>query len=214
MIWAAVAIAFVLAVAFVATRRMRASVSLQAMASDEGWALAGGAKVGPIAASAARMRGANGAWAVHLFGRKMIGSGVVREKKPKKKSDAKIARRAWRVGKEIDPIVAIELALDALGRVRVESLSLRVRGGDPDPLLMGRVAAVLAVASGLLAPVATIDAALDWTADAPSLDVRFEGEVSFVPAALALDAARWLARQIVLRIRTAVTPRRAQLQRA
>lgn len=209
MLWVALALSFVVVVAWLATRRLRASVSVQATASEDGWALAGGASVGALAASGART-GGGGAWAVHLFGKKVIGSGgKTTRAKAAPRDRAKTAKRVLGVASEIDPIVAVELALDAVGRVRVESLALRVRGGDPDPLLMGRVAAVLAVASGLLAPVADVDAALDWAAETPSIDAAATVEVSFVPIVLAFDVARFAARQVALRARTALARRPA-----
>jgi hypothetical protein len=186
-------LAIVLAVAFVATRWVRVSASLQAMVDEDAWAIAWGAKIGPFALTGARARGASIA--------KAKASGA---------SDRLIRVARWLAG-VIDPIVVLELALDALAHVRVESFELRLRGGDPDPLLMGRVAAILAVASGTLAPVATIDAALDWTAEYPSLDVRASGAVAFTPFGLALDGARFALRLASLRIRTALARRNSTL---
>lgn len=206
--------AFVAAVAF---RRVRVSMSMQASASEDGWALAGGGSLGPVAASAAQMHGVRGAWSVHLFGRRIVGSNGVKKKSAKPKKDSALARRAVRAAMEIDPIVAMELALDVFARVRLESLELRVRGGDSDPLLMGRVAAVLAVASGLLAPVARIDAALDWSAEESSLELGVSFEASFVPVVVAWDVTRFVFAQLVIRLKKAVARRPAplpQLERA
>ncbi len=221
MIWVALALSIMLAVvAFVALfafRRMRMSMSVQASASETGWSLAVGGSMGPIAASAAQMHGVRGAWAVHVFGRRMAGSNGAPKKTAKPKKESALVRRAARVAMEIDPIVAMELGLDVFGRVRVESLEMRVRGGDPDPLLMGRVAAVLAVASGLLAPVARIDAALDWTAEESSLELGFALGASFVPVVVAWDVTRFVLAQVAIRLRKAFARRPAslpQLERA
>jgi hypothetical protein len=214
-----VALSIVLAVvAFVATRRMHASGSLQAAASEDGWAIAGGAKIGPIAVSGARMPGVRGAWAVHLFGRRVAGSNGTHAKKETRPQSA-LQRRALRVATEMDPIVAMELGLDVFGRVRSESLEAVVRGGDPDPLLMGRVAGVLAVVSGVLAPVARIDSQLDWAAETSSLDVRVAVEASFIPVVIAWDVTRFVFAQLVTRLRKALSRSRRpaavpQLERA
>lgn len=219
MIWIALALSIVVAVAaFVLLRRVRVSMSTQASASENGWALAGGGSMGPVAVSAAQMHGVRGAWSVHVFGRRIVGSnGAPKKKRAEKKKDSALVRRATRVAMEIDPIVAMELALDVFARVRLESLELRVRGGDPDPLLMGRVAAVVAVASGLLAPIARIDAALDWTAEESSLDVGVSFEASFIPVVVAWDVTRSVFAQLVVRLKKAVARRPAplpQLERA
>lgn len=218
MIWIALALSIVSAVAaFVALRRVRVSMSMQASASHQGWALAGGGSMGPVAMSAAQMHGVRGAWSVHVFGRRIVGSNGVKKKSAKPKKDSALVRRAWRAAMEIDPIVAMEIGLDLFARVRLESLELRVRGGDPDPLLMGRVAAVLAVASGLLAPVARIDAALDWTAEESSLELGVSCDASFIPIVVAWDGMRFVFAQLVIRLKKAIARRPAplpQLERA
>ena len=187
-----VGLALLALVAWLSLRRARVSVSLRASGTwdeDEraAWTIAGGGAIGALQVSGARMHDRAGAWQVHLFGRSVLrssGSGATSQKS---------RARASRWARRVDPAVAIELALDAFVHVRVDALAARVRCAAVDPLLAARVAGALAVVSGVLAPVATIDSAIDWSAEEDALDVEGDLDASFVPLVLAYDVARFVA---------------------
>ena len=186
-------------------RRVRMRVSLHASGTwDEdaraAWTIAGGAELGALQVSGARLHGRPGAWQAHLFGRSVVrsrGSGDAKATTSRARARRRSASRWLR---RVDPIVAIELALDAFVHVRVEALSARVRCAAVDPLLAARVAGALAVLSGALAPVAKIDSAIDWAADEDALDVDGHLEASFLPLVLAYDLARFVAQHVFARL--------------
>src|SRR5262249_29879038 len=151
-------------------RRTHVRVSLRATADCDAWALAGGGQIGPIAMSAGAARGASAAWQLHVFGRRLARSSDEKKRAPRARRGA-IARRVGRELRRLDPTAAALLGLDAFARVRWEGVRARVGCGFADPAATGRVAGAIAIVSAALAPVATIDSAIDWTSEHAALDL-------------------------------------------
>jgi hypothetical protein len=191
---AALAAAAACVFAFVALRRTRVSLSIQASAHERGaWALAGGGALGPVAISGGRAAGGRRALAVTLWGRTVWRSRG--EPRQKEKEPSRVTGTLMKRAKDVDPVLALDLARDAFGRVRLEELDADVKLALVDPTTSGRVAMVLAVLSAMLAPVATIRHAIDWGAEEDAVDVQCGLAASFVPLSLFWDLTRFSVRQ-------------------
>lgn len=179
-----------LAALILAVRRTRVAVSLAARLGDGAWAVAGGGALGPIAVTGARAAGGPGSVAVRLFGRSLPA--------PRATRGGAAGARLATAFRRIDPFLAVELALDAFGRVRIEALSADVRCGLVDPTTAGRAAQLLAVLSGMAAPIARVRHAIDWSAEDDALDLKIEATASFVPALLLSDLIVFAVRHVRL----------------
>jgi hypothetical protein len=183
---AAVALVLALVVAVALGRRVRVRAEAQASVDEElAWTAGGGAQCGPLSIAVAARSGRAPVVAVHLFGRRIA------RVRPRLRTAVPGEARKQR-GSRRPRISAALAALESMAlHTRFDVFDVHVRGGAPDPAVVGPAAALLSAASGALAPWARVTHEIDWLAESTHAELHARVELAVSPARVAMVLLRF-----------------------
>ena len=187
---AAVAVALVVLVLL----PVRVRLALEARGDPDGaWALAGGARAGPMTASIAMAAGAPRRLELRVLGKRVWSSTPAPEASGKGAAGPTTGSSRRRSRRPLDPVDVLAFALDERRRVRVERVRVECRYSFADAGRTGRVLASLATLSGALPATVELAHEPSWElVDRAALTVT--GALRLRLGLLTVDTIRWLVR--------------------
>lgn len=206
MIWVACAIVVVDVVLALVFLPVRLRINLQGRGMpDGGWALAGGAQVGPAAASGLAASGLEPRVQLHLFGREVYQRTLtdLLEKKDEPPEERPEGEPSWldrydRFERWFDPTAVAKFLLGEHRRVRITRADIDLDYSFADVALTGKVMAALSVLGGVLPPPISLKQKVSWKTQ-DDATVSIDAEIQAWPGLLVTDVVAFAVRNVRIR---------------
>lgn len=197
---------------------LRVRFSLQARGEPNGfWALAGGAQLGPVAASGIAAKGVPAELAVHVFGKRLwrkrlaeLGARPEQAEQAEAEPERRpgLAERYRKLERWLDPVDLFFFLVSERRRIRLEPTVVDLEYGFADIALTGKLLGAIYAITPLLPAPLLVRQAPSWESlDRASL--AGSGSIRFWPGLLIVDAAWYLIRNAKIRRRERRPPRGA-----
>lgn len=190
---------------------VRLRFSLQARGEPNGfWALAGGAQVGPVAASGIAAKGVPAHINVHAFGKKLWhkqlaellqeNPGDQAPEEPEEAPPARVSERYRKLERWLDPTDLLLFLVHERRRIEIEPTEIELEYGFRDIALTGKtLGAIFALTPLLPAPI-VIHQIPHWESSDRAAFAG-SGSIRVWPGLLIVDAAWYLIRNVKIRRR-------------